>query len=135
MRPFAQSHAQALLAQKAHYLALLEQERSQNLELRLEQSRWQEKAKEIKDMMVETLKSQSESEVGYVKKIARLKADNRSLRRICGVPLMEDSEDDEAAVDSAAAERSRARESVRQSPEQERNEVVISTSPEEDRKL
>jgi hypothetical protein len=63
--------------------------------LRTEQSQWQEKARECKDMLVEALKAQSESEVGYVRKIAALKADNRSLRRICGVPLLEDSEAEE----------------------------------------
>jgi PAB1-binding protein PBP1 len=136
LRPFAQAHAQALLAQKAHYLTLLDHERSQNLELRLEQSQWQEKAKEIKDMMVEAMKFQSESEIGYVGKIARLKADNRSLRRICGVPLQEDSEDDEAAAmlesSAAAVERHLARESVRHSPEMERGEssAVVFTGEE-----
>ena len=45
--------------------------------------------------MVEALKAQSEMEVGYVRKIAGLKADNRSLRRICGVPLGVDSDEEE----------------------------------------
>jgi hypothetical protein len=97
--------------------------------LRIEQSKWQEKAKEIKDMMIEATKLQSESEKGYVTKIARLKADNRSLRRICGVPLMEDSEDDEAAA--AAAGRSQVRESVRQSPEHERSDAAVAIAGEE----
>ena len=46
-------------------------------------------------MMLEALKAQSEMEVGYVKKIAALKQDNRSLRRICGVKLLDESDDDE----------------------------------------
>jgi hypothetical protein len=46
-------------------------------------------------MLVEALKAQSESEVGYVRKIAALKSDNRSLRRICGVPLMVDCEQED----------------------------------------
>jgi hypothetical protein len=45
-------------------------------------------------MVVEALKAQSAMETGYVKKIAALRSDNRSLRRICGVPLMEESEDE-----------------------------------------
>ncbi|KIW00303.1 hypothetical protein, variant [Verruconis gallopava] len=119
LRPFTQSHAQALLAQKAHYLNLLEQERHQNLELRMEQSRWQQKAKEVKDMLVEAMKLQSQSEIGYVKKIAALKADNRSLRRICGVPLMDDSDDDS----DDSPDRLLARDSARQSPQQGRSEA------------
>jgi hypothetical protein len=123
LRPFAQSHAQALLAQKAHYLSLLDTERSANLQLRLEQSQWQEKAAEIKGMLVKAMHLQSESEIGFVTKIARLKTDNRSLRRICGVPLIDDSEDDEAAEANEA--RSQIREAAsRQSPEQGRNEEV-----------
>lgn len=119
LRPFAQSHAQALIAQKAHYLSLLEQERTANLELRLEQSRWQEKAREVKDMMVESLKAQGEMEGGYKRKIARLRSDNRSLRRICNVPLLEESEEDEekngvATLESAQGVREH---SARQSPE------------------
>jgi len=95
VRPFAQQHSQALLSQKAHYLRLIEAERSQNLELRLEQTRWQESASRINENLKEAMKALTEAELPYIRKIAALKADNKSLRRICGVPLMDDSDEDE----------------------------------------
>lgn len=95
VRPFAQQHSQALLSQKAHYLRLIEEERKQNLELRLEQTRFQESASRINDNLKEAMKALTEAELPYIRKIAALKADNKALRRICGVPLMDDSDDDE----------------------------------------
>lgn len=83
-------------------------------------------------MVVEALKAQSESEVGYMRKIAALKNDNRSLRRICGVPLMEDSEDEgEGGVETLEG-RAQVQASARQSPEQARvdNEVAVTDGPE-----
>ncbi|RDI83445.1 hypothetical protein Vi05172_g6586 [Venturia inaequalis] len=94
VRPFAQQHSQALLSQKAHYLRLIEEERNQNLELRLEQTRFQESASRINDNLKEAMKALTEAELPYIRKIAALKADNKALRRICGVPLMDDSDDD-----------------------------------------
>ncbi|TID18468.1 hypothetical protein E6O75_ATG06544 [Venturia nashicola] len=95
VRPFAQQHAQALLSQKAHYLRLIEEERNQNLELRLEQTRFQESASRINENLKEAMKALMEAELPYIRKIAALKADNKALRRICGVPLMDDSDDDD----------------------------------------
>jgi hypothetical protein len=95
VRPFAQQHSQALLSQKAHYLRLIEEERNQNLELRLEQTRWQESASRINENLKEAMKALTEAELPYIRKIAALKADNKSLRRICGVPLMDDSDEDD----------------------------------------
>jgi hypothetical protein len=95
VRPFAQQHSQALLSQKAHYLRLIEEERNQNLELRLEQTRWQESASRINENLKEAMKALTEAELPYIRKIAALKADNKSLRRICGVPLMDDSDSDD----------------------------------------
>lgn len=40
------------------------------------------------------MKALTEAELPYIRKIAGLKADNKALRRICGVPLMDDSDDD-----------------------------------------
>lgn len=40
------------------------------------------------------MKALTEAELPYIRKIAGLKTDNKALRRICGVPLMDDSDDD-----------------------------------------
>lgn len=49
-------------------------------------------------MMVEAGRLQSESELPYLRKIRGLKMDNRSLRRLCEVPLGEDSDDEAEKV-------------------------------------
>ena len=122
LRPFASQHSQALLSQKAHYLRLLEEERKQNLQLRLEQSLWQEGAAKIKDNIVFAMKLQSTAELPYVRKIARLKADNKSLRRMCGVPLLEDT-DDESSDDEVQKEE-QGKISAKQSPNQKGKEML-----------
>jgi hypothetical protein len=95
LRPFAQQHNQALLSQKAHYLRLIEDERQQNLELRLEQSRWQESLGRLNDNFRCALIAQTAGETPFLKKISALKAENASLRRMCGAPKLEDSDEEE----------------------------------------
>jgi hypothetical protein len=99
LRPFAQQHNQALLAQKAHYLRLIEDERQQNLELRLEQSRWQESLGRLNENLRCALIAQTAGESPFLKKISALKAENASLRRMCGAPKLEDSDEEEEDED------------------------------------
>jgi hypothetical protein len=99
LRPFAQQNSQALLAQKAHYLRLIEDERQQNLELRLEQSRWQESLGRLNENLRCALIAQTAGESPFLKKIAALKAENASLRRMCGAPKLEDSDEEEEDED------------------------------------
>lgn len=94
LRPFAAQHNQALLSQKAHYLRLIEDERQQNLDLRLEQSRWQESLGRLNENLRLALIAQTEAELPYLRKITKLKGENRSLRRICGVASLEDSDEE-----------------------------------------
>jgi hypothetical protein len=101
LRPFAQQHTQALANQKAHYLRLIEDERQQNLELRLEQSRWQESLGRLNENLRLALIAQTEGEGANVRKIAALRTQNASLRRKANLPPMSDSdeEDDDEAED------------------------------------
>ncbi|KAF2397742.1 hypothetical protein EJ06DRAFT_532734 [Trichodelitschia bisporula] len=95
LRPYAHQQQQASIMQKAHYLKLIEDERQQNLELRLEQQRWQAGLGNVAENLRLALKAQADAELPYVKKIASLKAENRTLRRLCNLPPMEDSDDDD----------------------------------------
>jgi hypothetical protein len=54
------------------------------------------------------MKALTEAELPYIRKIAMLKQDNRSLRRICGVRLMDESDED----DEEEAREAEARENV-----------------------
>lgn len=99
LRPFAQQHTSALNAQKAHYLNLIEEERRQNLELRLEHQRWQQGLGKVAEHAREALKAQSEAELPWIERLAGLKAENRTLRRLCGLPIGEESDDEEELHD------------------------------------
>src|ERR1700749_1595403 len=82
LRPFASSHANALAAQKAHYLTLLDTERTANLELRLEITRLQEG---LGRAMEAARAAMGENEKGrrvWRRKIAELRADNGVLAGI-----------------------------------------------------
>lgn len=93
LRPYAAQHASALNAQRSHYLQLIEVERRQNLELRLEHQRWQQGLGSVAENAREALKAQGESELPWMERIAGLEAENRGLRRLCGLEV-EDSEDE-----------------------------------------
>jgi len=107
LRPFAQQHASALNAHRAHYLNLIEEERRQNLELRLEHQKWQQGLGMVAESAREALKAQSEAELPWIERLAGLKAENRVLRRLCGLPVGEESDEEEELQD------------VQESPEQE----------------
>jgi len=95
LRPYATHHTQALDAQKAHYLSLLDSERKTNLELRCEITRLQQGMADVLGWVREADKLQQERERGWVKRVAGLRAENRVLRGVSGVGGAESSESSE----------------------------------------
>jgi hypothetical protein len=92
LRPFASSHVTALAAQKAHYLSLLDAERTANLELRLEIARLQEGLGRAMDAARAAMLENERGRRVWRRKIAELKAENRVLAGICGVKGIGESE-------------------------------------------
>jgi hypothetical protein len=92
LRPFATNHSNAIAAQKAHYLGLLDQERTANLELRLEIAKLQDglgRALEAaRCAMVENEKGRRV----WRRKVASLRAENRVLAGVCGVKGLGDAD-------------------------------------------
>lgn len=95
LRPFALSHSHALSAQKAHYLSLLDAERTANLELRLEIARLQDGLGRALDSARSAMKEGEKRGRVWRRKVAALKAENKVLSGICGVRVQEGSEDSE----------------------------------------
>ncbi|KAF1986886.1 hypothetical protein K402DRAFT_393509 [Aulographum hederae CBS 113979] len=95
LRPYASAQADAVTALKAHYLALLQEERDTNLQLRLDAQEWQTRLSRAADLARKALATHTESNLSYVKRIAGLKAENAQLRRMVGWEPAEDSSDDE----------------------------------------
>lgn len=95
IRPFAYTHAQALNAQKAHYTALLEQERQQNLELRLEHQEWQAGMGRVAEYARLAFRHANDRGLPCVRRIAALKNERRLLRRLAGWEEAVDSSDEE----------------------------------------
>jgi hypothetical protein len=85
LRPFASSHATALAAQKAHYLSLLDAERTANLELRQEISQTQEGLGRALDAARTALAEGEKGRKMWRGKVAALRAENRVLASVCGV--------------------------------------------------
>ena len=99
LRPFAASHAAAQTAHKAHYLQLVEDERRQNLELRLEHQQWQQGLGRVAELVREALKSQAEGDRPWRERVTALRVENRSLRRMVGLPPGDDSDDEMEPAD------------------------------------
>jgi hypothetical protein len=98
LRPFASSHLEALHAQRAHYTALLDAERTANLELRIEIARSQEGLGRALSHARRALNAQNEQSGPWKRKMAALKAENRVLRGVCGLPELEvESEDGDSS--------------------------------------
>jgi hypothetical protein len=72
----------------AHYLSLLDRERTANLELRLEIARKDECMMRALEWARKAQEAQRHVVGPYVRKIAALKAENGVLAGICGVPPM-----------------------------------------------
>ena len=88
LRPFAASHETALRSQKAHYLALLDAERTQNLELRLDAARKEEAMQRALGWARAALEEHGRIVRPYVRKIAGLRAENQVLASVCGVEAL-----------------------------------------------
>lgn len=95
LRPFTFRHEQAILALHTHYNNLLEKERQQNLELRLEHQEWQAGLGRAATFARAALKESSEASLPHERKIKELKAENKLLRRLAGWEEVSDSDDDE----------------------------------------
>lgn len=95
LRPFAFRHEQAILALHSHYNSLLEKERQQNLELRLEHQEWQAGLGRAAQFARAALKESSEASLPHERKIKELKAENKLLRRLAGWEEVSDSDEDE----------------------------------------
>ncbi|KAF1815619.1 hypothetical protein P152DRAFT_389862 [Eremomyces bilateralis CBS 781.70] len=95
LRPYAYHHAQAINATKAHYNHLLEQERAANLQMRLQLVDWQDGLRRVNTYAREALNHSSEARLPYIRRIAGLKNENRTLRRLAGWPERDDSSDEE----------------------------------------
>lgn len=95
LRPYAHQQHDAIVALHAHYNALLEKERQQNLELRLEHQEWQAGLGRVAQFARHALKESANSDLGYERKIRELKAENRMLRRLANWEEASDSDEDE----------------------------------------
>ncbi|KAK8184601.1 hypothetical protein BC567DRAFT_140483, partial [Phyllosticta citribraziliensis] len=95
LRPFTFRHEQAILALHSHYNTLLEKERQQNLELRLEHQEWQAGLGRAAQFARAALKESSEASLPHERKIKELKAENKLLRRLAGWEEVSDSDDEE----------------------------------------
>jgi hypothetical protein len=96
LRPYATHHTQALESQKAHYLSLLETERSQNLDLRLEVSRLQDGLGKVLSLVRAAEQEENGKERRFVRQLAGVKAENRVLRGVCGVEVEPESSESES---------------------------------------
>jgi hypothetical protein len=105
LRPFTTQQNAALRTQKSHYLSLLEDERSANLELRLEIARMQEGMSRVLTFARTALEQHEDGTRPYRKRIAALRAENEVLARICGVqPLDVDEEIDDDDQDGSSGD-------------------------------
>lgn len=94
LRPYAYSQTSAVLALHKHYQALLDQERSTSLALRLEHAEWQAGLSRVADNARAALRGQSEVEEGLRRECKELAEENRVLRRMVGWEEREESDDD-----------------------------------------
>lgn len=97
-------HESALHAQKARYLALLGQERTANLDLRLEIARLQEGLGRALGAARAALDAQEARERPWRRRVAALSAENKVLAAICGVAPMEFVDEDGASASSGEDE-------------------------------
>jgi hypothetical protein len=104
LRPFVSRHESALHAQKARYLALLGQERTANLDLRLEIARLQEGLGRALGAARAALDAQEARERPWRRRVAALSAENKVLAAICGVAPMEFVDEDGASASSGEDE-------------------------------
>ncbi|KAF4314648.1 hypothetical protein GTA08_BOTSDO01690 [Botryosphaeria dothidea] len=95
LRPYAHQQHDAIVALHAHYNGLLEKERQQNLELRLEHQEWQAGLGRVAQYARHALKESADADLGYERKIRELKAENRMLRRLANWEEASDSDDGE----------------------------------------
>ena len=109
LRPFVSRHESALHAQKARYLALLDQERTANLDLRLEIARLQEGLGRALGAARAALDAQEARERPWRRRCAALSAENRVLAAICGVGPMEFADEDGGSASSGEDEMDRRR--------------------------
>ncbi|KAI9669497.1 MAG: hypothetical protein M1829_005086 [Trizodia sp. TS-e1964] len=95
LRRFAHERTLATLAIHRQYSAELATERSINLGLRQEHAEWQGRLMGLSTLLREALRHQvdSEEESGAGVEFAALRAENRALRRLVGLPTEEDDEE------------------------------------------
>ncbi|KAF2084637.1 hypothetical protein K490DRAFT_19925, partial [Saccharata proteae CBS 121410] len=95
LRPYAYRQHDAILALHAHYNGLLDKERQQNLELRLEYHEWQQGLGRVAQYARAALKEANDGTLPHETKIKQLKAENKLLRRLAGWEEAPDSDDEE----------------------------------------
>ncbi|KAF2231725.1 hypothetical protein EV356DRAFT_471239, partial [Viridothelium virens] len=97
LRRYAHSHTLAITSLHAHYQRLLEDERQQNLELRLEHQKWQEGLGRVNRWARLALRESGEEE-GRRKerqRLGRLREENRVLRGLVGWEARGEESEDE----------------------------------------
>jgi FtsZ-binding cell division protein ZapB len=95
LRPYAYNQTSSILALHKHYQALLEQERSTSMQMRLEHAEWQAGLGRVADYARQALKVQGQREEPLQREIKELKEENRVLRRLAGWEEKDDSSEDE----------------------------------------
>lgn len=95
IRPYAHSHTDHILALHKHYNGIIAQERREKLDLRLEQQQWQSGLGRVAEYARMALKETNDGNLGLARRVARLKEENRVLRKLAGVEEGWDSSEEE----------------------------------------
>lgn len=95
VRDYTSQCQRAMFSWHHHYLDLLQKEKDANVAMRLEHSKWQESLKKVLEYNREALKARSEELEPFEKERAELRTQNRCYRRLLGLSVAED-EDEQA---------------------------------------
>lgn len=78
-----------------HYLDLLQKEKDANFAMRMEHSKWQEGLAKVLEYNREALRARGEENEPFEKERAELRVQNRCYRRLLGLSVAEDEDDEE----------------------------------------
>lgn len=95
IRPYAHSHTDHVLALHRHYNGIIAQERQEKMELRLDQQQWQSGLGRVAEYARLALRETNDGNLGLLARVAKLKEENRTLRKLANVEDGWDSGEDE----------------------------------------
>jgi hypothetical protein len=95
VRDYTSQCQTAMFSWHHHYLDLLQKEKDANFAMRMEHSKWQEGLGKVLEYSRESLRARGMEIEPYEQERAELRVQNRCYRRLLGLSVAEDEDDEE----------------------------------------